>query len=417
MILAEMFLIVLYLVDSKLAFVFSLLFFGTIMFRHRLNLLQGLLKAMIYSSPLFSISLIGNQLHQIFSWTMIFLILYTIFLFFDLISHGGKSFRILNICLLIVFLFLIIRNIFGNFVLGNLEELFQLTIMIVPIYFTFLDRHNLKRKLQKVNIEEWKKDIQNTVFATAMAVIFQYISYQYFGNIYGNVSLLNNRIIFDLFFKGYSVLSLFLSVGVALYCDEFFDHYHLSSGIKMLIILISIAINSSRAGLMGAFIVCAIIFLKHVNNRKTILLNLLILVVGIVGMYFLINQLTISRGDSSFLVSSGRESTYLYAFDMITTHTTIFLFGGGLSPSNYTQVLPHNFVLQLFLTMGVFVTIILCGFIISLLNYVRRTPYLYVLLAIVIGGLFITDFHSNVFFTIFSICGILTSYCFREREG
>lgn len=417
MILAEIVLIVLYLINNPLAFVFATGFFCFIMFKNRTNLLQGLLRCMIYSSPLFSISIIGNGLHQVFSWVMIFLLLYTIYIFLEIWTHGGKASKILNISVLLVFVILIIRNLFSDtLVLGNFAELFQFLVMIIPIYFTYLSRDNIKVKLKSININAWIKDIQNAVLATAFAVIFQYVAYKYLGVTYGNISLLNNRIIFDLFFKGYSVLSLFLSVGVVLYCDDFFDKYSLGSGLKMLIVIIAIAINSSRSGLMAAMLVCGLIFFKHLNNKKTILLNLLILIVGIVFVYVLIKELTISRGDSSFLVSSGREDTYIYAFNMIKNYITIFLFGGGLSSLNYTQVLPHNFILQLLLTTGIFVTLVLLIFMLGLLKYVKGSKYMYILLAIIIGGLFITDFHSNVFFTVFSICGIISSCFFHNGQ-
>ena len=68
------------------------------------------------------------------------------------------------------------------------------------------------------NIEDIIKLCSNNIgnkFLFFWSIIIQYILYNYFGVIAGNIGFFKDRVTYDSYFSGYSIASLFLGSGIA----------------------------------------------------------------------------------------------------------------------------------------------------------------------------------------------------------
>ena len=80
-----------------------------------------------------------------------------------------------------------------------------------------------------------------------------------------------------------------------------------------------------------------------------------------------------------------------------------FCLESGLSSLNYDFTLPHNFVLQTMLTMGIIVTVIWIILICYILKYVNKTDFRYILWHIFISSMLVTSFQDMSFITLYII--------------
>jgi len=180
MIISEVLLIVLYMINSNLAFLFSILFFGYYLFNKNKCAYEKIFSLLVLSSPLFSISILGGNLHHIFSWVYIFMLIYLIFLICDLYRHKyrlQKSFLLV----IIFFIILFIQSIVSNYIIANVIEFFQVVIMILPIVLTYYAKDYIKKLLPNdfsskfinrylYNDFEGKKKLRKKLFIGAIII-------------------------------------------------------------------------------------------------------------------------------------------------------------------------------------------------------------------------------------------------------
>ena len=252
--------------------------------------------------------------------------------------------------------------------------------------------------------------IGNVIFATAIAVIIQYALYTYKGIMIGNISFFAQRIVFDCVFSGFSILSIFLGVGIVIYVYELLKFKRFKNFYKLIIIAIALFFNSSRTGIVAAALAVGLWILKNsFSNGKINFKNLSFLLIFIIASIFLLYQLFMVRGDDSMFSGSGRIEGYNEALDFIESSPIYLFFGNGLASINYNFTLPHNFILQTFMCSGIFVLLFVLVMIYKIIKSTTNDTFKYILICIFIGGLLTTDFYANTFFTVFAIIGLVCS--------
>ena len=407
MIIGETILIVLYMINSNLAFAFSLLFFGYYLFQKNTSKYETLFNLLILSTPLFSISILGANLHHMFSWIYIFLLIYLILLVRDLAK--GKYCLKKNFLLIIIFLIILfVQSIIGNFVLSNIMEFIQITIMILPIALTYYAKDYIKTLLPKDFSSKFVNSIGNVIFATALAVIIQCGLYTYKGIMIGNINFFAQRIVFDAVFSGFSILSIFLGVGVVIYMYQLLKYKKFNSLFKLAVIAVALFFNSSRTGIVASALAIGLWIIKNSFSKGKInFKNLMFLLIFVIASFFLLYQLFMVRGDDSIFAGSGRIEGYHQAWDFTISSPIYFLFGNGLAASNYNFTLPHNFILQTLMCSGIFMLVYSLIFVYKLIKVTSDDIFKYIIIAILIGGLLTTDFYANTFFTVFAVIGLI----------
>ncbi|GHU66975.1 hypothetical protein FACS1894184_06010 [Clostridia bacterium] len=121
----------------------------------------------------------------------------------------------------------------------------------------------------------------------------------------------------------------------------------------------------------------------------------------------LIARMTLSR-NIDLLNDNGRFSTYINGIEQITSGISRFLFGSGLSSLNYNYMVPHNFVLELWMKAGIIVTVM---FIILLYYVYRKTSdpsYKLLFVTSLLGAMLITNISGDFFLTVYAIIGVIS---------
>ncbi len=407
MILMEIILIVLYMINSKVAFLFSLFFFSLYGFQKNKSTYEKIITLLILSSPLFSLSILGENLHHMFSWIYIFLFIYILYLIRDLIREKynlSKGFLFILIMLMIMF----IQCIIANHTLSNLIEFLQIIIMILPISLTYYAKDYIRQNLSEKFLMQAKNMIGNVIFATAISVIVEYILYTKIGIAIGNISFHAQRTVFDAVFSGYSILSIFLGIGLVIFAYDILSLKKINNIYKLITIAIAIFCNSSRTGLVVATVAIGLGILKNSFSQKGMnLKNFMFLIAFSIMALFILEKLFISRGDTSLFSGSGRIEGYQYAWSLIKSNARSFFFGNGLSSQNYTHMLPHNFILQTWMSSGIFILTLSILLFYKIIKSLKDEVFKSIVICTILGAMLTTDFYANTFFTVFTIVGIL----------
>lgn len=419
MLILETIMVTLYMINDIAAFIFSLAFFSYVLLRKGENFHTKIVKLLILSTPVFSVSIIGARIHHIFSWVYIFLALYCMLLIIDLIK---EKYRLHKSCIFIVLfcMILLIQCFIGNNLMGNLVEFLQVMALIIPITLTYYAKDFLRKKLSKEFLQDIKKYTEVAILSVAISVIIEYLAFKIFNIKIGNISLHQIRVIYDSIFTGYSILSIFLGSGVVMYIYDYITSktkIKKSMILKLGIIVIAMILNSSRAGIVSAAITVGIIVLKSIFIDKKINIKSIcfLTVFGLVTLgilYFLF----VSRGETKLFSDSGREDTYRYAWETINSSWQNMLIGNGLSFTNYEHVIPHNFILQTWVANGIIMLIYATSMMCCFIKKMSNAPFNYMLINIIIGAMFTTDIYANTFFTTFAIVGLVYYAQVREEE-
>lgn len=412
----ELIVIISYLFNPYLGFTLSLIYYSNIFFYKRYNFLEKLLLSLIFSIPTYNISVIGDKLHHMFSWCSILLGILMFYLIYTLIINQTK-FHIKNLLLLLLFTsFIIITNFSLYFANDSVIKVIQVFLMIVPVLLSVEQADFLSEKVDKKTLRNIENNIIYTITATAVAVIFQYTIFNINGTMLGKITIYEGRIVFDLLFKAYSVLSLYMGLGIVISVKRFFKEYKIIYLVLSLIILVGIVFNSSRTGLVASLIVSLIIVLKSLKYKKKYILKIIVILIGIFIMILATNFLLNSRNTNTLMDNNGRFGTYEYSFNLIFRNFLSFLLGNGLSLSNYNEMVAHNFFMETILSSGIVVFSIVFYWCVKLLKCINRSEFKYIIWAIFIGSMFITNFQGNMFATIFFIISIIDDFFYRKVE-
>lgn len=404
----ETLVIISYLFSDILGFIVSAIMFANIWMNKKYNILNKIIISLILSVPIFQISFLGETIHHLFSWFMIFLVILVVYLFNNFIRKKIK-FTIFPLLLIYIALgIVIINNILSDHYKENLIELVQVILMVIPGLMVYQQRKFLSDQLNENSKEVWIKFINISIVATAITTILQYFLHTKLGIIVGNVSIHNSRTIYDLLFKGFSIQSIYLGIGIVLNMGIFLDKHRLKNIVIIIICILGIIINSSRTGLVVAAIVCIMILaIKSKKSMKNFLISVFTFLLGIVVFYFAAQFILQNRAIDGFLGDNGRFDTYIHGLETIGENARNLLFGIGLSSLNYDFTFPHNFIIQSILTMGIIVTVIWCILIFYILKYVKKTDFKYILWHIFISSMLVTSFQDMSFITLYIILAML----------
>jgi hypothetical protein len=181
---------------------------------------------------------------------------------------------------------------------------------------------------------------------------------------------------------------------------------------------IGILINSSRTGLVAAAITSAfIIILQFAASKKTArnIMSAVVIALALIALFSTIIDSQLSnRATESLLEENGRLETYIYGFSMFFSSAKSFFIGSGLSLDNYTETIPHNFLLETLVNTGVIVTAAVIVSLVRLLKYINNYENKYIIWCVLIGSMMITNFQGNIFVTIYIIIAILIT---AKKEG
>lgn len=405
--LYELIIVITYLLNGYLGFISFIGIATHIFFKNQKKYFETIIDLLILSLPLHSISILGTYVNHIFSWPIILLTFISFYNINTIIKRHIKC-SILSLTLFIIScVILFISNmLMGDFSIG-LIKICQILLMAIPIITTFLCKNEI---ILEVNSDYWEKiiyKIKDVILAVAIGVLIQYIFYNLFYINLGNITIFPNRKIYDLFFYAYSVLSLFLSLGIIILANSLLKSFKLIDLLQIFIILIAIILNSSRTGLMSGIITIFIMLnikIKNIKKKRKLFFNIgfLAIAIGIVFIFLLHrNELT------NFFDNNARFSTYGNGLELIFTNIKVFFIGNGLNINNYIEILPHNFILETWVTCGILFTVIVMFAIVYLLYNLKNTQYKFLIYDILIGSMFITCFQGNPFTTILCMLAII----------
>lgn len=424
--LGELVILISYLANGFVGFIATIIFFGIITINEGKNKEEKILNLLILSLPLHSISILGEKLNHAFSWPIILLSILLINNIYTILKNKIAIKKGYIIGFLLFCIVLALSNYRFDFI-NSTREIGQLMIMCLPILTTFICKEQYTLKLNEGYFKRGLLKIESVIVATAIATIYQFAMYK-FGNLnLGEITIFSNRTIYDLIFKGYSVLSLFLSLGVIIVINDIIEliierkiksKNFIEEVLKLIIIVAAIFINTSRTGILAAIFTTFILmcnFLKVMTKKQ----RKVTIVLFIIASALLIMFFSLSRKDMTFFNDNGRLLTYKNALTFTFESPINFILGCGLYEGNYSHMSPHNFILELMTTSGIIITTTLLYLIYKLITFIKDSKYRYLCYNILIGSMFITSFQGNPFTTIIGIFAILdqTSMLKKEKEN
>lgn len=397
--------IITYLFNDKLGFIYNCLFLSLFIWKNKKEgFFHNIIILMVLYLPL-SYTPIFDIFPQQVSIYNILLVIYCSACIIIIIKNKYINF---NIFIFNIFIgsILMIRAIISTNILESLIEAIQIYMIIITTSLTLVCLKYIRNKIYK---EEYINIYIYMVYATSIGVIFQYMLSSYFNISLGKITYVANRAIYDLLFTGYSVLSIYLASGIVLIIISS-KHINSKKIIGIIIILISIVLNTSRTGLYGAIIILGLYyFIKSIKKMsiRSICLLISMCIVGIIA----INILASMRGAAIFELS-GRERTYFLGIQKFLENP---LFGTGFAKSDYNIVLAHNFIIEYLMQLGIIGASPIFFLIIILLFKARKSYLVYIILYFLICGLFVTEIHANTFINVILILILIFMY-FKEDK-
>ena len=392
--LASILSILLYFYNGLFGMFFtSIVFFNIFTSKNIKTIRNKFIYCLIFSIPVSYIGILGMDMHHAFSWYMIVLVLFTIYLFHIFIKERKRIQLTGLLSIIIMFFLLIVSNLNSNNFLVAITEITQMFTVILPIYLYI----NISKK-QDVRADDCIKLLSHVISATSICVIFQYFMYKLSGISLGYITVFNNRITFDLLFKGYSVLSVFIGIGIVINIVAMIKKFNIMVLFKIIVHVIAIIVNSSRTGLYSAVVVTFLIIVSYIINSKKIKISIILTVplVFVLGILFLMKY---SRYNiSSFMYDNGRIENLFDGINVLVSSAKNFLLGAGFSKADYGEVMStHNFIIGTLMNAGVIVSLIIFGFVLYILKKYKHSNCIYICWHILLSSMFITSFFANTF--------------------
>ena len=357
-------------------------------------------RRMVLALPMGYIGILGPSVHQLFSWYNLFLVFFLGSLFKRWRSRFIMKKSVL-LCLSMILVLMIIRNLIGNDVLSAFTEIAQVVIFLLPIC---LISDNTKRlNYTKEEVDELYGHLLISCSATAVATLMQVSAHRMMKIRLGLMTFQGNgRVSYNCLFRGASILPIFLGIGF-LYClinilNKKIERKYLFFSF---FIFIAMVLSSSRAGLAAMLGVSVLIFVRKVTtslNVKTIFFAAIMIVAGVLAISYILTSRSALTG---FLDSNHRERTIENGMQIWTRNMGTLLVGAGYaSPVWKGIVKPHNFVIQTLAQNGALVFGLIVAMILIYLMRNRKKALIYLPLYLFIAGLTVTDYYANPFVTV-----------------
>lgn len=410
--LYESILIIIYMLYPTLGFILSLLLYIFFLFQKENTFEEKIINCLIVSSPFYAISIIGYKLPHIISFTYIFLLVLILYIVLNIIRRKYPFPKKTCYISIVVLILLIIGSVFfEEKKIEGLFRVFQTLTILIPPLLVYEEKEHIAKNVRHFQIEKFLELIDNSIIAVSISIVIQYILFHYFGNSIGVIYQYPNRIIFNSIFSAASIITVFLGNGVILNYKRLLDKVSIGKILKIALYLLAILLNTSRTGIAGIFIVCTMITIesfikeKKFRNKKFILSIVFILILII---YVFIFSFYGRKELNNIFSLNGRLFTYSYGISKIFSSAKSFLIGNGLVITNYSDgQLPHNFILETLLEMGIINLIIMLILLYKLLKYLNKSRCKYIIWNILICCMFITGFHSIPLYTIYIVLSII----------
>lgn len=402
--LFETLVIVLYMFSGKLGFGSMLLFSGYYLFvQRKTNNTYVSLGLMILSLPLAYSGLLGFEMHQLYSWYNIYLLLFV----FTIIRNNNLKIRIAPtaiIGLLLINLPMIINLSFSEDLGSSIVEIIQINIMIIPIIITHYNKTIIVQN--EIEYRLLFKMYSDVCVSTSIGMIIQFAFYNFLGRSIGMLHFSGaGRVSYYCMFRGASILPIFMGVGfLCIIINILYYEVKLFEIIKAISIFTAMVLNSSRAGLAMMLISIVLIILKR-NHKglklKTIIFFAGFIVAGIIGINYVMST---RAGLNNFLDENGRSTTLVNGINIWLATPKNILLGEGFVGGRWTGITKtHNVLIQTLAQCGIIVTAIAFFMIGKILLTTRKSIYFEILLYILLTGMLVTDFYANAFTTVFFI--------------
>jgi len=421
----EVMMIIGYLFNGWIGMGIAILMYGLIWVDKKNTIFERIIISLIFSVPVFQIGFAGQHMHHMFSWTMIFMLVLIGYLLVNIWKKRIKITYPVLVVSSIVAILLVLNVLVNDYKMESIIELIQILLMIVPIVISIEGKEYLKTQINQENKGLYLSYINITILATIIGVLIQYIGYKNFDTILGNMTLFVRRTTHDLFFKGYSVLSAYLGIGIVMNVKSIIDKFELRKALFIILCFIGIIINTSRTGLLASIIISALIIVSNIKNIKNMIKtknNLIIIIICIivfilVATYSVI-KIAANRQLTKALDDNGRIETYLYGADVMTDSLKNFFIGAGLAKENYLMT-PHNFIFENIMKMGIIVSGILFTMLIKFLKYINdsNNDFKYIIWQMLLSCMFITAIFALSFITIYMIMAVIFSENERIKNG
>lgn len=409
-----------YLFNGIAGFALSLIMYLSVWIKKSDSIMYKLITSLIISVPLYNIGILGMDMTHIFSWYIIFLTCIIIYILILQLNGKCKCSLISIISMMLLILLIAINFRLDYNASTGINDFIQFIVMVISMIEIYQLKYLEKNILNRDELLKMKKNIICTVLATSLTVIIQYILYKILNINVGYITVFSGRIIFNLLYKGQSVLSIFLGIGIILGILEIFYNNGKRINIIKNIALISIStlailMNSSRTGIIVAAIVSVLIILKNMTkNPKNILITVAIFTILCMSWNSIIGILKTNRTDD-LLDDNGRFITYKDGINILMTNSKTVFFGNGISPENYNITIPHNFIIETAMKVGIIFAGIAIALIIKLLISINNSNFKYIIWHIFLSSMFVTSFHEMTFIIVFIMISIIASKIEQEE--
>lgn len=425
--LLEVLMILLYMINGYLGLLVSSIIFIMIWANKKYNIENKIINSLILSIPVYNVGILGMKMHHVFSWYMIFLGIYIVYLIVKLLKKDYRLSKKYIFISIILFLILLINLFMKENISTAITDFIQISVMLISIILTNEAKESIKSKVKNINLEDWLNKINCTIMAMAICTIIQFVFYTITGKQIGFMTIFPKRIVYDVIFKGASVLSIILGIGIIINVNNIF----LKRG-KVIINVFNailcfgaIVINSSRTGLAAALIIIVYeimrnVFIKYKGSKLDkkkifyIIFTIILLIVMAIGVY---SAMKLTRQSEKIFGNNGRIKTYEDAITTISSNLNNFIFGSGLGNDNYNFAMPHNFILETIMKSGVIFTAIIIYLLVILLKYIKNNEYFkYIIWQILISSMFVTSFHEMTFIITYIIIALISTHIYNQSE-
>lgn len=417
---------ILYMLNPFLAFFLLSIMFIYILCNKYENFLEKILRCLIISLPVYGISVFGDNFNHIISFSYIFILIYTGYIFLYLIRCDVNKVKRFMLCALCFTIILTPSNLFfTNDVYIGILRIIQTDIVVLPVLLTYYAKEKIEiRKNISIDVEF----LFNCVIkANVFCIFFQFIMYKCFEMNFGYIYIYINRIIYNGLCNAASVPGILIGVGIITnyyyIINKKFDFFKL---IDITIFLLGIMINTSRTGIVGIIIVCLVITvrkiyykLKNNNNlkNKILLISLFVVFCLITFAYVLLVSKTSRNELSSIFSLNGRMETYIYGIKKIFSSFFTFVFGNGLDVQIYKDgTIPHNIIIESFMEIGFIGVIFLIYMYWKVIKSIKNEVGRMLCLNILICCMLITGFLSIPMYTIIFIYSLLTDQVEKNKN-
>lgn len=382
-----------YMINDMLGLTLSIIMYAIMLLKKSSGSIGNrLMICLILSLPCSYISILGANKTHIYSWYNIFAVIYLFYLLRKIILNN----IIISDKILIfseVFLLLFIVSNIGEYSVDKVIKIGQYImffLLVIMSYIVNRDKHI------NTDADKYIDVLKQVILSISLGILTQWCLYEFYKYEVGYSTAFFKRTTYDLFFKGYSVASIIIGIGVIVSFQELIKKFTIKNVLYLIICLLSIVINTSRTGLICSILICCLMIIysrkQYDYFYKIFLVSMMFIIFG----YF-IKEWESVRSSINLLNDNGRFVLIKHAIDFIFSDIRVFLLGIGLSSQKYEYVFPHNLVIESVLQVGILNTIVILGMIFTLFKNIKVIEYKYYLMYIILCSMLITAFVSGTY--------------------